>query len=921
MSSAAAVPRGPRRVSAASHIDPDLSDGSLFDEDMSDSASSASTPSAESSPLKKGGTITPPRFVLKVVDNDGQVNAGGDKQAKQKKFCNLLHNLHDLSGTTGIKGSGVAGSGVSSRRPSHQGSGSRRPSGCHETPPDIPAIGNLFKKKTAAMKPPENVRGRYPSAAYVDTAEKTPSGTGTKDAACLGRASTTVRSSLELSRQRVLCLKVTMDRLDEKFQQSDVGLAGDNFCMQVSEVADDMYTDYEDTHWRIQEREGLRWLTADSEEYEEVTWARQFFFALRAEILAEARRRRDPQGQQKRIAKRATTHSSSSSSSDDGDEDKHKKKSGKHAQGQKQHNPRNLLSGKSDRGFAQQLIGDLLTSTRRTTKPEAKENVRAVRLGMEVSKDNAVAVFDRVMRGRRNDKGKDILRVRATQKLRDTRRSRVVARAAEEEKERAIKEDAAGLPAGRVHLSDAPQLPQSSPGRGGIPGKRGAQVVSVKQRSCVRQKTQTFGRSQTSGRSLCRAGTGAALDCATPKEGGPIVELPGLRYRHRKQWEILGGRVFNRKVKTLQRARREYAMQLGLDDDDWDIARSGYVSDDTLQGLSVLKLLQLVHVSATMIQAEWRRWIGLLQKERYDKDAEEAAEIIQDWWSKVARYSLPIKRMVKQRQQRNAAAARIQARVRGVQVRRRIVTAMQLRRIHVGLDDVLKGWGPVLASTIRIQAAFRGWLARRRLPKKRRGISGLDAPGADPSHSENRDRHPFKVAKPPTPRGTAMMSGMDMDHSRQRGIRRPNGPSGPPGGAQPGGPSRTRRHSVMQFASCPVGVSGPLGSEIHSKAALSIAAQDIALSSHEPRRAPLQLPQMSRPGTSFAVCGASRTRPLATFSSNVVEAGEDPPSLEEQTLVDLAVTWPPAGGNMSEPSRPPAPKVKRLPRLQFADDQ
>lgn len=87
------------------------------------------------------------------------------------------------------------------------------------------------------------------------------------------------------------------------------------------------------------------------------------------------------------------------------------------------------------------------------------------------------------------------------------------------------------------------------------------------------------------------------------------------------------------------------------------------------------------------------------------------------------------------------AAAKIQAIVRGKQTFMRMRTVRELHRIDAGLASLQDQWGPLQTSSVKLQAAVRGFLARRRVeglkaqlrdaekqPKQVHGLDELEEP-------------------------------------------------------------------------------------------------------------------------------------------------------------------------------------------------
>jgi len=331
-----------------------------------------------------------------------------------------------------------------------------------------------------------------------------------------------------------------------------------------------------------------------------------------------------------------------------------------------------------------------------------------------------------------------------------------------------------------------------------------------------------------------------------------LPEVPRLRNRFRDQRFILSNNFRNR-AHTLKRYHQQVSERLGLDDEDWSELLSIYhVEVRDMIEAARQRSVRKQHKAATLIQALWKGRLVLRcshkrllhRKERYVK--------IQRWWRRMMYWKLPLKRRIKvERPNWNKAATRIQARFRGLTMRRRLQFLQECHHIKWEMDCLTKKLdNSDVIKVARLQAAARGWLLRRSMtmptprPTQRQTLAAptcILVPANDSANAEPagtlRERRRSSLFIHPT-------ANMDLRRGTMQHMISPRyGATGKRVSMRRGSEIGDRRHSLYQ--SSPPGAQGADGPE-------QANASDQPLDAEEGSALAVALTQRSMPTSASA---------------------------------------------------------------------
>lgn len=210
---------------------------------------------------------------------------------------------------------------------------------------------------------------------------------------------------------------------------------------------------------------------------------------------------------------------------------------------------------------------------------------------------------------------------------------------------------------------------------------------------------------------------------AKPKKE-KLPEIPRLRYKFRDQRFILSDN-WRSKAQTLKRYHLQVSDRLGLDEKDWASLSTVYhVTVPDLVDAAKRRLEDDQRKAAILIQALWRSRIAAKFTHRRLGRRKELYVRIQRWWRFYRKWILPVKRRIQvERPKVHRAAAKIQARVRGLMFRRRLAFLQDVHHIKWEMQMLCEKLGrDEILSLIKSQSAIRGWLARKRTKDLRAAI-------------------------------------------------------------------------------------------------------------------------------------------------------------------------------------------------------
>jgi len=200
-----------------------------------------------------------------------------------------------------------------------------------------------------------------------------------------------------------------------------------------------------------------------------------------------------------------------------------------------------------------------------------------------------------------------------------------------------------------------------------------------------------------------------------------LPEVPRLRYRMRDQSFILGGR-WEQRANTDKRFHHDLARTLGLSSEDWNSQSIYNITSLDLKHAAAKKLEQTENTAAILIQQRWRAKLLARETRMVFNTKRVAARRIQCWWKCKVLWQLPVFLRARFRHIRIRAVIRIQAMIRSWLVRRDLMLVRSTHsiqaRMRMLIDELHRHHPEETMAAVRIQAAFRGSLSRRRYREK-----------------------------------------------------------------------------------------------------------------------------------------------------------------------------------------------------------